>query len=782
MKRSLVLVLLAVALATAATAQPDRPLRPVPLVAGQPDTVLVADLFPDSDGLSFGASDEVEARYDAAVGTLALTARSDFEGLALVPFRQRGEAFVLPVRSRVLTPHRFTFRATAPVSEVFVIGQFNDWSRSATPLADPDGHGVWETTVPLEPGRYEYKFTADGAEVLDPDNPARVPNGLGGTNNVLTIPPRHTASVDLLTLSATDDHLRFAFLRDGAPAPVRPSDVVALVGNRPVASEAVSVEGHEVRVRRMPEMDGETARVAVRQGGQATRFATVTLGDDFAWRDAVLYQILVDRWADGDPANSVPVPHDSVAARANYHGGDLQGILDKMNEGYFDSLGVNVLWLSPVVENTDRAYREYPPPHRYYTGYHGYWPTDPEAVEGRFGDMDLLRDVVDAAHARGMKVLLDYVANHTHEEHPYFQQHRDWFGVLDLPDGRKNLRLWDEHRLTTWFEPYLPSFDFEGSEEALQVMTDNAVWWIETSGADGFRHDAVKHIPNRFWRTLTRKLRAVDSVRVAEGEPPLYQIGETFGSYDLIASYVTPGQLDAQFNFNLYDTAKYVFLDPDADFAVLDAEMQKTLDVYGPDHVMGTLMDSHDKARFLAYADGDLARDAADDKEIGWLTDIAVDDPASYRRAELYLAYLLTTPGVPTIYYGDEIGMTGANDPDNRRPMRFGDDVTPDERALKEDVAALVRLRRERESLRRGGFHTLRAEGDLWAYLRAGAEGRTLVVLNKGDAPETFALDLPAPLASRAARDALTGEAVSVAGRRVTLAVPSVGYRVVDLD
>ena len=461
-------------LAAPAWAQAERPLRPVPLVAGVADTVLVADLIADSDGLTFGAADEVVARYDAEAGTLALTARGDFEGLALVPFRQHGEDYVLPVRSRILTPRSFTFRSAEPVSEVFLIGQFNDWSRSATPLTDPDGHGVWETTVPLEPGRYEYKFTADGTEVLDPDNPTSVPNGLGGMNNVLTVPPRHTAAVALLTLPATDslprlsgEHLRFAFLRDGEPSAVQPSEVIALVGNRPMAAEAVSVEGSEVRVRRTPAMEGETVRVAVRQGGQATRFATVTLGDGFAWRDAVLYQIMIDRWADGDPSNSVPVPNDSVAARANYHGGDLQGILDKIDEGYFDSLGVNVLWLSPVVENTDRAYREYPPPHRTYTGYHGYWPTDPEAVETRFGDMDLLRAVVDAAHGRGMKVLLDYVANHVHEEHPYFQQHRDWFGVLDLPDGRKNLRLWDEQRLTTWFEPYLPSFDYEGSDEAL---------------------------------------------------------------------------------------------------------------------------------------------------------------------------------------------------------------------------------------------------------------------------------------------------------------------------
>ena len=771
----------ALLLAVAAPAAAQPLLRPVPLVAGQPDTVLVADLFTDTSGLEFGRSPEVVTSYDAEAGTLALAARRDFEGLALVPFRQHGDVLVLPVRSRILTPQRFSFWSEERAREVFLIGQFNDWSRSATPLTDADGDGVWETTVPLESGRYEYKFTADGVEVLDPGNPTAVPNGLGGMNNVLAVPPRHEASVTLLTLPATDEHLRFAFLRDGEPADVRRMDVIALVGNQELDAASVTVGGHEIGVQIMPEMAGKTVRVAVRQDGQATRFATVTLGDGFAWRDAVLYQIMIDRWADGDTTNSVPVAHDSLAARANYYGGDLQGILDRMEEGYFDVLGVNVLWLSPVVDNTDRAYREYPAPHRYYTGYHGYWPTDPEVVESRFGDIELLRAVVDAAHARGMKVLLDYVANHVHEEHPYFQQHRDWFGVLDLPDGRKNLRLWDEQRLTTWFEPYLPSFDYQSSDEALTTMTDNAIWWLEQSGADGFRHDAVKHIPNRFWRTLTRKLRAeIDSARVARGRPPAYQIGETFGSYDLISSYVTPGQLDAQFNFNLYDAAKYVFLDSTASFGVLAAEMEKTLDVYGPDHVMGNLMDSHDKPRFLAYADGDLALDAADDKEIGWTTEIAVDDAASYRRAELYLAYLLTTPGVPTIYYGDEIGMTGVNDPDNRRPMRFGSDVTPDERRLKNQVAALVKLRTEHAALRRGGFHTLRAEGDLWIYLRDDPSGAVLVALNKGATGETVTLDLPLP--GRTATDALDEGAVESMGERLTLDVPADGYRVITLD
>lgn len=759
-------------LAGAAAAQPL--LRPLPLVAGEPDTALVADLFADTTGLAFRSTPEVAAAYRS--GALVLTPRADFEGLALVPFSQGGEAFALPVRSRVLAERRFTFRPERPAERVHLIGQFNDWSRSATPLTD--ANGVWEATVALDPGRYEYKFTADGEELLDPANETVVPNGLGGFNNVVAVPPRHDAEVALLTLPAEHGVLRFLYLRDGAPADVRPGDVVALEGNRALPAGAVSVDGATITVH--PPDPGATVRVAVSRDGQATRFASASLGGGFAWRDAILYQIMVDRFADGDPSNSVPVAHDSVAARANYHGGDLRGVLDKMEAGYFDSLGVNVLWLSPVGENTDRAEREYPPPHRFYTGYHGYWPTHPERVEERFGDMALLRAVVDAAHARGMRVLLDYVANHVHEEHPFFRQHREWFGTLDLPDGRKNLRLWDEHRLTTWFEPYLPSFDYEGSDDALDVMTDNAVWWLRESGADGFRHDAVKHIPSRFWRTLTRKIRSeIDPGRKALNEPPTYQIGETFGSYDLVASYVTPAQLDAQFEFNLYDAAHYAFLDPDAGFDALDAALRRSLDVYGADHVMGTVLDSHDKARFLAFADGDIPRDAPDDKAPGWTTDIRVDDPASYRRAALYLAYLLTTPGVPTVYYGTEIGMTGANDPDNRRPLRFGDDVAPAEGAHFKRVADLVRLRRDLAPLRRGGFLTLHADRDLWAYLRDAPSGTALVVLNKGEAERTLTLDLP--LAATSARDALTGEPLALDGGAIRVSVPAVGYRIVAL-
>ena len=312
-------------------------------------------------------------------------------------------------------------------------------------------------------------------------------------------------------------------------------------------------------------------------------------------------------------------------------------------------------------------------------------------------------------------------------------------------------------------------------------MTDNAVWWLETSGADGFRHDAVKHIPNRFWRTLTQKVRArVDPARLAQGRPPVFQIGETFGGYDLISSYVRPGQLDAQFNFNLYDAALAAFLTPGGSFAALAAEQQKTFDVYGQHHVMGNLMDSHDKTRFAAYADGDLALDQAYDGT-GWLDDAPqTDTDRAFALGRLYTAYLMTIPGVPTVYYGNEILLSGGNDPDNRRPMRFEDAWTDRERLHRDEVAQLVTLRKRLSPLRHGHFETLHADDHLWAYLRAELTGRLVVVLNKSDEAQTLALDIP-EVYRGSATDALSGVTAPSLDGRLSVTVPALGYRVLEL-
>jgi cyclomaltodextrinase / maltogenic alpha-amylase / neopullulanase len=455
-------------------------------------------------------------------------------------------------------------------------------------------------------------------------------------------------------------------------------------------------------------------------------------------------------------------------------GGDFQGLVDKINDGYFDSLGITALWISPVYDNTNQAFREYPKPHRWFSGYHGYWPIKPRSVEEEFGTMNKLKQLVESAHMHNLKVLLDIVAHHVHQEHPYFKKHPDWFGSLKLHDGKLNIRLWDEHRLTTWFEPFMPSFDFIHSKAAVEAVTDDAIWWLKEVNADGFRQDAVKHIPNNFWRRLSQKLEV--NVEIPQNKK-VFQMGETFGSYDLVKSYVNNGQLPAQFNFNLYDVAIPTFLNRDASFKQLDKEIKKSLYIFGENNLMGNIMDSQDKDRFMAYADSDLAINDGNSIEIGWNNPPKVDHKSSYKKERLYLSYLLSIPGIPTIYYGDEIGMTGAADPDNRRMMRFGDQLNNNEKENLSEVCKLIHLRDSHPALRYGDYYSVKADTNIFAFIRSDLNERVLVILNKNRESQTINLEFPEFYKSKYMVDLLTDEKIEIDENKTIVPVKGISYR-----
>ena len=770
------------------SAEPPGVIRVVRLSTGRTDTLVIADLLgndiAESARVTFDTvGSGLRVVPDARRGLVSVAPANERPRLTVLPFAIDGEAgYAIPVEVARPVTHTFSFTpdlapAGVQMPEVFVIGAFNDWSRGRDRLTDPDGDGTLEITLPVDPGRYEYKYTVDGRELTDRTNPDSVLNPFGAYNNVLTVGAAGGGGVLRATGHRVEDGVPWLDVSLEADGPSTGVTYVALIDNR----VGVPLRGRAGGLSlQLPTAGSYVVRVAADIGGRVTPWLEIpvvhgrpraSVADaPFSWNDAIIYQVVVDRFANGDLSNDAPVRHDSISVEANYYGGDLAGVLDRLP--YLDSLGVNVLWLSPLYDNPDHAHREYPPPHRYYSGYHGYWPTQPREVDEHFGDMGLLRRVVQQAHERGIRVLLDFVAAHVHESHPYASAHPEWFGDLELPDGRLNLRLWDEHRLTTWFEPYLPKFDYDAAPAAVEQVTADALWWLRESGADGFRHDAVKHIPNGFWRALTARLR-----REAGSETPIYQVGETFGSHGLVAGYVGPGQLDAQFNFNLYDAAVAALAAPGGSMANLAAEVERSLSVYGPLHVMANVMDTHDKPRFLALVEGDLAGD-----DPAWGPDRpVVDDPRSYRRAALYLAYLMTTPGVPVVYYGDEIGMTGAADPDNRRPMRWGTDVTPAEGALRDEVAALVRLRRARPALRSGSYETLSAGADTWSFLRATPGAGVVVVLNKSDAAADMEVHLPEPYGFLHAEDALSGAAVTMRNGEIVVPVPAGGYRILDV-
>jgi hypothetical protein len=382
-----------------------------------------------------------------------------------------------------------------------------------------DNEGAFSISIKLEPGKYEYKYFADGDEILDSTNPNTIPNGIGGINSVIEIKNPHTDKIFLhksgYVENSNSNSFKFYYESDNGKK-IELSNIYAFIDNYLVENRNTLIDGNiiEIVLPKDKLINSKMLRVVVSVEGMNSNMQMIPLkdgkpldGKSFSWYDGVIYSLMIDRFNNGNKDNDAPVKHDSVLWKANYMGGDFKGITQKINEGYFDSLGINTIWLSPVNDNPNGAFKEYPPPHRWYTGYHGYWPIDFYNVEEKFGSFNELKNMISTAQANEIKVLLDFVSHHVHEENPYYKNHRDWFGKLELPDGRLNLRLWDEHRLTTWFEPYLPSFDFINSTEALNFMTDNATWWLKETGADGFRHDAVKHVPNIFWRELTKKMK-----------------------------------------------------------------------------------------------------------------------------------------------------------------------------------------------------------------------------------------------------------------------------------
>jgi glycosidase len=768
-------------------------IQPVTLQQETTTKLLLSDLFyADKYDLNFSPNENFNIQFNDTENTIEITLSKKFSGLDLISFNLSGKTYEIPVKLEQKKKYSFTYKPEGTPERINLFGQFNGWDRENLPMKDDDGDGAYNISIPLDPGRYEYKFYVDGAELIDPDNPVNVPNGMGDFNSVLVIDKSDADYHYLHLLNYIKDNNIFSynfFYESADEDPITKNNIVALLDNFKIKSENIKLEQNKISLSfKKDELNGDRIiRIAVSKNGKATNFQTVRTEDGLPtgkdpfnnWGDAIIYSIMIDRFNDGDTTNNNPVVHSELFDKANYQGGDLKGIIDKLNEGYFDSLGVNTLWVSPIVDNTNNACKEFPPPHRYFTGYHGYWPVSATNVEEHFGDMKLAKKFVETSHDHGISVLLDYIANHVHEEHPFWKEHRDWFGLLELPDGRKNLRLFDEQRLTTWFEPYMPSFDYEGSEEALNLMTDNAVWWLKETGADGFRHDAVKHVPNKFWRTLTKKVKK--AIEIPDNKI-VYQIGETFGGFDLISSYVNNGQLSSQFNFNLYDVAIPVFLNANNSFELLDLQMQKTFSVYGVNHLMGNLMDSHDKIRYMAYADDDIEINSNDAKELGWNNPPTIDHPSSYKKLQLHMAYVLTIPGVPVIYYGDEIGMTGAADPDNRRMMRFGDELNIYEKENFKEISKLIRLRKNHSALRQGDFFTLVADDNCYAYIRSDMNERVLVVLNKSEENKKIQLSLPATYNLTEANDLSNANTYKITDNKFLLDVPAIGWQILKLN
>ena len=584
-----------------------------------------------------------------------------------------------------------------------------------------------------KPGKYQYKLVADGKEIDDPSNPIKISNGMGGFNNVLEV---KGPNKDQLPKITTDSFTQTEIIISSE----KTDGVYAYWNNFRIEAKK---EGDKFKLL-IPPFAKYEARSHIRVYG----YNNVAVSNDLLiplakgkvitdptklnnsdWHSSIMYFMMVDRFVDGDTSNNKPVNDPAILAKAQYYGGDIKGITQKIKAGYFQDLGINTIWISPITQNPIDAWGQFNDPETKFSGYHGYWPITSTSVDYRLGNSADVKEMLRTAHSNGLSVLLDYVANHVHEQHAVYQKHKDWVTPLYLPDGTMNTEKWDEHRLTTWFDTFLPTLDLE-KQEVTDFMVDSAIYWITEYDFDGFRHDATKHIPNNFWRTLNKKVKKVSQ----EKGKYIYQIGETYGSHELINSYIGSGLLDAQFDFNMYDNALPVFATQDESMTRLGEALEAGLSTYGYHHLMGNITGNQDKPRFMSYADGTLSFDTPwmEYKRIGWKQTIEVQDSLAYRKMAMFNAFNLTIPGIPIIYYGDEIGMAGAGDPDNRRMMRF-ENLKKQEAALQKEIGSLIQVRTKNLALVYGDFTIKENTTTKLKYTRRYFDNQVTITLNKED-------------------------------------------------
>jgi len=496
------------------------------------------------------------------------------------------------------------------------------------------------------------------------------------------------------------------------------------------------------------------------------------------WRDAIIYFVFVDRFHNGDPTNDDPIG-GPVEPIADWYGGDWQGVVDRIEEGYFNELGVNTLWITVPMDNTSAAGLGVGDPYM-YAGYHGYWPSDLDATEEHFGTLEKLQELVMVAHDHDLKVIFDYAMNHVHADSPAYADNPGWFWPNDNGAGGDCVCgsgcSWDgEQGRRCWFTDYLPDFDFT-NPEARAFSVDNAVGWAQQTGADGFRLDAVKHIEEEWLVDL--RARALDELDRTGDDGQItqrfYMVGETFtGNAADIAYYVREDMLDGQFDFPLRTQLVDKVLMRQGSLADLAGFMDGNDGFYGSGAVMSTFIGNHDLPRAVHYAE-DVPRSGSDpwwnDKELGWTDPPPVPGGTSaFERLVVGFGIVLTTPGAPLIYYGDEIGMAGAGDPDNRRPMDWDTaGYTEGQTLVRDAIGALTAIRAGHPALRYGTRATLSADVDTMSYAMELMVGDpeldevVYVAINRADGANAVE-----GLPDGSYLDELSGETVMVSGGSV---------------
>jgi alpha-amylase len=472
----------------------------------------------------------------------------------------------------------------------------------------------------------------------------------------------------------------------------------------------------------------------------ATAPATAAISRD--WSDDVLYFVLVDRFADGDPGNDAKVDR---AAKGAFHGGDLKGLTAHLEE--IADLGVTAIWINPLVKNIDG----------FVTGagfpdwaYHGYWADDFTRLDERFGTEGDLKAFVDACHGRGIRVLLDVVYNHA------------GYGTHYLSDPRTKDWLRSEEAGTCGTDDLtscvsgLPDFKTE-RPDVDEFLLNVQLGWAKRSGIDGFRLDTVKHVDHPFWKEHRRRSRE------ALGKS-FFLLGEVWGGdSQVLDPWFEGDEIDAGFDFGFQGSVVGFLLGRGRTVAFdrYLASRQKIRPGYRVSHFLS----SHDVPGALSLLNGNVAL---------------------FRLAAVLQ---FSVAGIPLIYYGEEVARRGGDWPDNRSDMPWGSRQIlpgagePRDEALRNDYKRLIAIRRAHPALSRGTHAALSTEGDLYVFVRRdpAAQDAVVVAVNRGAVPVTARFAAAEEWQAARPVELWAGGGVRPADGSFEVDVPAVAARIVAL-
>lgn len=445
-------------------------------------------------------------------------------------------------------------------------------------------------------------------------------------------------------------------------------------------------------------------------------------------KSAVVYQIFPDRFHNGDPSRDPAWvrPWGELPTAYSFFGGDLQGILDKLP--YLENLGVNLIYLTPIFLS--------PSTHKYDTS--DYYQIDPV-----FGDLETIKRLVENAHVRGIRVMLDAVFNHCGAEFPPFldvlekgaeSPYADWFHIHSFPVDPEEVNY-------ETFANHVRSMPKLRTEN-LQVrdyLLDVAEYWVKEVGIDGWRLDVANEVDHAFWRDFRDRVRAAN--------PEALIIGEVWHDS---SPWLQGDQFDGVMNYLFRDAAMEFFAKRTITADRFDAMLTKTRMMYKDQAnlMMFNLLGSHDTARFLTICQG------------------------REERMRLAVVFQMTYVGLPEVYYGDEIGMVGENDPDCRRTMIWEEELH--NREIFRLHQQLIRIRKAHPALQEGSFRAVNKDAlhNLYGFVRELGEEAIYVLLNNGGSEAN--VTLPSGVSGQ---DLLTSRTCSGA-----VAVEPYGFRVLLLS